>query len=52
MRTRRMIAAAATLASITWGAAASAAPQVDVEPVQAPVVVPHTMSSCGNMDGF
>ena len=52
IRVRRTLAAAAvTVASVTWGASASAAPQVDKEPAQHPVVR-HTMSSCGNMDGF
>jgi hypothetical protein len=54
-RTRRTLAAVAvTLVSVSWGASASAAPQADKadEPGQSRVVVRHTMSSCGNMDGF
>jgi hypothetical protein len=52
LRTRRTLAAVAvTLVSVTWGGAASAAPQKE-KPVEAPVMVRHTMSSCGNMDGF
>jgi len=51
-RTRRTLAAVAvTLVSVSWGASASAAPQAD-EPAQSRVIVRHTMSSCGNMDGF
>jgi hypothetical protein len=51
-RVRRTLAAAAvTLVSVTWGASASAAPQKD-KPAEAPIIVRHTMSSCGNMDGF
>ena len=52
MRVRRTLAAAAvTLVSVSWGASASAAPQKE-KPVEAPVMVRHTMSSCGHMDGF
>jgi hypothetical protein len=52
MRVRRTLAVAAiTVASVSWGATASAAPQKEKAP-EAPVMVRHTMSSCGNMDGF
>jgi len=53
MRVRRTLAAAAViLTSVTWGASASAAPQAKPAPAHAPIVVPHLMSSCGNMDGI
>ena len=53
MRTRRTFAAAALiLVSVSWGATASAAPQAEREAVRAPILVPHLMSSCGNMDGI
>ena len=53
MRTRRTLAATALiLVSVSWGATASAAPQAEKEPARAPIVVPHLMSSCGNMDGI
>ena len=53
MRVRRSLAAAAViLTSVTWGASASAAPQVKKAPAHAPIVVPHLMSSCGNMEGI
>jgi hypothetical protein len=53
MRVRRSLAAAAViLTSVTWGASASAAPQAKQAPAYAPIVVPHLMSSCGNMDGI
>jgi hypothetical protein len=53
MRTSRSLAATAlVLVSVSWGATASAAPQAEMEPTQAPIVVPHLMSSCGNMDGI
>jgi hypothetical protein len=53
MRVRRSFAVAAVIvASVSWGATASAAPQAKGEPVRAPIVVPHLMSSCGNMDGI
>ena len=53
MRTRRTLAATALiLMSVSWGATASAAPQAENEPARAPIVVPHLMSSCGNMDGI
>ena len=52
MRIRRSLAAVAvTLVSVSWGASASAAPQQE-KPAEAPIMVRHTMSSCGNMDGF
>jgi hypothetical protein len=53
IRVRRTLAAAAvTLATVTWGASASAAPQEEKQPAHRPIVIAHTMSSCGNMDGF
>jgi hypothetical protein len=53
MRTRRTLAAAAvTLLSVSWGASASAAPQHHKAPAHHPIVISHTMSSCGNMNGF
>ena len=53
MRVRRTLAVAAiTLVSISWGASASAAPQKEKGPDHRPVVIAHTMSSCGNMNGF
>jgi hypothetical protein len=53
MQVRRTLAlAAVTLMSVSWGASASAAPQKDKAPANGPVVIAHTMSSCGNMDGF
>jgi hypothetical protein len=53
MRIRRTLAAGAiTLVSVSWGASASAAPQKDKAPDHRPIVIAHTMSSCGNMDGF
>ncbi|HET9996072.1 MAG TPA: hypothetical protein VFQ17_01080 [Nocardioides sp.] len=53
MRTSRTLAATALiLVSVSWGATASAAPQAEKEPARAPIVVPHLMSSCGNMDGI
>ena len=55
MRVRRTLAAAAvTVVSVAWGASASAAPQHEnvKQPAHSPVLVRHTMSSCGNMDGF
>jgi hypothetical protein len=52
-RTSRTLAATALiLVSVSWGATASAAPQAEKEPARAPIVVPHLMSSCGNMDGI
>lgn len=53
LRTRRTLTAVAvTLVSVTWGGAASAAPQKEKAPEHRPIVIAHTMSSCGNMDGF
>jgi hypothetical protein len=53
VRVRRTLAAVAvTLVSVSWGASASAAPQHDKAPSHRPIVIAHTMSSCGNMDGF
>jgi hypothetical protein len=53
MRVRRTLAVAAiTLASISWGASSSAAPQKEKAPDHRPLVIAHTMSSCGNMNGF
>jgi hypothetical protein len=53
IRVRPSIAAAAvTLASVSWGASASAAPQHEKEQAPSPIVVRHLMSSCGNMDGY
>jgi hypothetical protein len=57
MRIRRfLVAGAVTLVSVSWGVSASAAPQHDAThdraPVHRPIVIAHTMSSCGNMDGF
>ncbi len=53
MRIRHSLAAAAvTLVSVSWGASASAAPQHDKAPAHRPIVIAHTMSSCGNMNGF
>jgi hypothetical protein len=53
MRVRRTLATAViTLVSVSWGASASAAPQHDKAPGHRPVVIAHTMSSCGGMDGF
>jgi hypothetical protein len=40
------------LASVTWGASASAAPQLHKAPAHHPIVVVHKMSSCGHMDGY
>ena len=52
-RVRRSLAVAAViLTSVTWGASASAAPQAKKAPAPAPVIVPHLMSSCGNMEGI
>ena len=53
MRVRRTLAVAAiTLASVSWGATASAAPQKQKAPDHRPIVIAHTMSSCGHMDGY
>ncbi len=57
MRTRRSLAVAVVvLASVSWGASASAAPQQhrlkDGAPAHHPIIVKHTMSSCGAMDGI
>jgi hypothetical protein len=50
MRVRRTLAVAAvTLASISWGASASAAPQAHRAPAHHPIVITHLMSSCGAM---
>ncbi len=52
MRVRRTLAVAAViLASVSWGASASAAPQVHKAPAHHPIMVKHTMSSCGVMNG-
>jgi hypothetical protein len=52
-RIRRTLAAAVvTLVSVSWGASASAAPQHHKAPAHHPIVISHTMSSCGNMNGF
>jgi hypothetical protein len=49
MRVRHTIAAAAAiLASVAWGASASAAPQHRT-PAHHPILITHTMSSCGHM---
>jgi len=55
MRARRTLAVGvALLATVAWGASASAAPQVTSHdrPGHQPVLIVHTMSSCGHMDGF
>jgi hypothetical protein len=53
MRARHTLAAAAViLASVTWGASASAAPQQQKAPAHHPILVKHLMSSCGAMDGI
>jgi hypothetical protein len=53
MRVRRIRAVAVvTLASVSWGATASAAPHQQKSPDHRPIVIAHTMSSCGGMDGF
>ncbi len=49
---RTLTALAVTLVSVTWGGAASAAPQKENAPAHRPIVIAHTVSSCGNMDGF
>ncbi len=52
MRVRRTLAVAAViLASVSWGASASAAPQQQKAPAHHPILVTHLMSSCGAMDG-
>jgi hypothetical protein len=52
MRVRRTLAVAVMmLASVTWGASASAAPAQHRAPAHHPILVKHTMSSCGVMDG-
>ena len=52
MRVRRTLAVAAvTLASVTWGASASAAPHAHQAPAHHPIIVKHSMSSCGVMNG-
>ncbi len=52
MRVPRTLAVASIIvASVSWGATASAAPQRDKAPDR-PILIAHTMSSCGNMDGF
>jgi hypothetical protein len=52
MRVRRSLAVAlVVLASVSWGASASAAPQQHRAPAHHPILVKHTMSSCGVMDG-
>jgi hypothetical protein len=53
MRVRRSLAVAlVVLASVSWGASASAAPQQHQTPAHHPILVKHTMSSCGAMDGI
>jgi len=53
MRVRRTFAVAVmVLASVTWGASASAAPREHRAPAHHPILVRHTMSSCGVMDGI
>ena len=51
-RVRRTVAVAAVLlASVTWGASASAAPHAKpASPAHHPVLISHLMSSCGHMD--
>lgn len=52
MPVRRTLAVAVmVLAPITWGASASAAPQQHRAPAHHPILIKHTMSSCGVMDG-
>jgi hypothetical protein len=48
---RSLVALAVTVVSVSWGASASAAPRHE-KPAHSPIVVRHTMSSCGHMDGF
>ena len=53
MRVRRTLAAATiVLLSVSFGAPASAAPQQQKAPEHRPIVIAHTMSSCGGMDGY
>jgi hypothetical protein len=53
MRVRRTLAVAViTLASVSWGASASAAPHKEKVPDHRPILIAHTMSSCGGMNGY